>query len=105
MLTRNGRLAEAAAGLASERHPGGYSKKQLVDASRDVFGGFGADPRRVPQSEADIAHKRNAMAFIEGVYPLGMSDCDVVGISGGCGRDCPVFRARRCEHQAEMEAA
>jgi hypothetical protein len=105
MSTRKGRLAEAAAGLAGKRHPEGYGKKQLIEASREVFGGFGADQLRVPKSDADIAHKRNAMALIEGVYPLGMSDCDVVGISGGCGRDCPVFRARRCEHQAEMEAA
>lgn len=58
----------------------------------------------VPTNEREVEQQRNAMAFGDGRYPVGMSDCYVIGISGGCGLTCPVFMARKCEHQEEMEA-
>ena len=35
--------------------------------------------------------------------PVVMPDCYVVGISGGCGGDCPVLAAGECPDQAEMQ--
>lgn len=32
----------------------------------------------------------------------GMTDCELVGISGSCGPDCPVLKAGHCECQDEM---
>jgi hypothetical protein len=103
MLTRIGRLAEIAHSETRARHPHGYSKQQLINVSREVFGGFGADSLRAPKTAQEVEQKRNAMAFVDGNYPLSMSDCFVVGISGGCGRECPVFKDRRCPDQVEME--
>ena len=31
-----------------------------------------------------------------GCYPLSMTDCEVVGIRGDCGKDCPVLHDGRC---------
>lgn len=51
----------------------------------------------------DVGHLRNTMA--RGNYPLGMTDCEVVGINGNCGEECPVLLSGMCEHVAEyMEA-
>lgn len=32
----------------------------------------------------------------------GMINCELVGISGGCGLDCPVLLAGHCEVEDEM---
>ena len=32
----------------------------------------------------------------------GMTDCELVGITGGCGDDCPVFLAGKCESEDEI---
>lgn len=37
-------------------------------------------------------------------YP-SMTDCMVVGISGGCGNTCPVYMAGRCEEPEGIEPA
>lgn len=46
-------------------------------------------------SSSDIAAARNKMA--KGNYPLGMTDCEVVGINGDCGSDCPLFLKGLCD--------
>ncbi len=43
----------------------------------------------------DIEDLRNNMAC--GNYPLGMTDCEVVGINGDCGISCPVFQSGNCD--------
>ena len=51
---------------------------------------------RIPselRTEEDIEVQRNIMAFGDGNYPLSMTNCEVVGISGGCGHDCPVYKS------------
>lgn len=89
--------------LAKEKHPRGFNKSQLVAASKEVFGGFGTNPLKKISSEDDVDHKRNAMALIDGHYPLLISDCEVVGISGDCGLSCPVFQRGDClEHKDKM---
>lgn len=32
-------------------------------------------------------------------YPVDMSDCDKVGMNGGCGDTCPVFMDGNCEYK------
>lgn len=49
----------------------------------------------------DIETARNTMA--KGNYPLSMTDCEVVGINGDCGYECPVFINESCEYQKQME--
>ena len=49
------------------------------------------------KNEDDVAVQRNIMAFGNGNYPLSMTDCEVIGISGGCGDDCPVYKRGECK--------
>lgn len=91
------RLAHYAHEAARRKHPAGYGKAKLVAASKEVFGGFGAAPRTVVRSEDDIDHSRNALALVDGHYPLGMTGCEVVGLSGGCGPTCPVLSRGECD--------
>ena len=42
-----------------------------------------------------IAHVRNQM--IRGNYPASISDCEVIGIHGDCGIECPVFINGECQ--------
>ena len=96
-------LTKKAADLAKEKHPEGFSKAQLIDASKEVYGGFGANPVKKIETLEDVRHAGNAMAQIDGHYPVGMSGCWVVGINGGCGYECPVFLDGGCdEHQQQM---
>jgi hypothetical protein len=46
-------------------------------------------------NEDDINNRRNEWA--KGNYPLGMSDCEVVGINGDCGIYCPVYQNGLCK--------
>lgn len=53
------------------------------------------------KSEEDL--QRASMSFDrDGHYPVGMSDCYVVGLNGDCGIDCPVFRRGDCGEPQEM---
>ncbi len=44
----------------------------------------------------------NYFSEVDGHYPRGMSVCEIVGISGDCGFDCPDFTAGTCEQGASM---
>ena len=35
-------------------------------------------------------------------YPAGMSDCDRVGMAGGCGPDCPAYLRGECDEEDEV---
>jgi hypothetical protein len=35
-------------------------------------------------------------------YGAGLTDCEIVGIGGGCGNECPVLWVGHCEDQDEM---
>jgi len=50
----------------------------------------------VPKNEEEVAKHANALAS-SGNYPVGTSDCFNVGISGGCGVDCFIFRKGLCD--------
>lgn len=101
MLSKTGRLAEEARKVAVEKRPEGYNKKQLIAASKEVFGGRGTDmfgPVYEPvETLKDVENLRAAMVHVDGRYPASMTNCEVVGINGDCGLDCPVFREGRCE--------
>ena len=91
------KLVEYSAKLAKEKHPKGYNRKQLIQASKELFGGHAANPFKKIESEIDIHHKRNSMSLIDGHYSLSMTGCEVVGINGDCGFRCPVFLAGDCK--------
>jgi hypothetical protein len=96
-------LVKHAADLAKKKHAEGFNKAQLVEASKEVFGGFGADPRKPIKTMEDVGNAHSAMVFIDGHYPASMSSCQTVGINGGCGYECPVFLDGSChEHQEGM---
>jgi hypothetical protein len=52
------------------------------------------------KNQQDVDDLRNNMAC--GNYPLGMTDCEVIGINGDCGSRCPVLLREECEYQDEM---
>ena len=95
-------LVKESVKIAEKKHPKGYNKKQLIGASKEVFGGWGkqvampSTHRRVKTMD-DVNHLGNAMSSIDGHYPAGMSSCFVVGINGDCGIECPVFLEGSCE--------
>ena len=96
-------LLKKAVVVAKETHPEGFNKSQLIEASKEVYGGFGANTLKEIKTLEDVSHAGNAMAQIDGHYPVGMSGCYVVGINGGCGYECPVFLNGDCdEHQQQM---
>ena len=98
-------IVKRAAEIAKQRHPNGFNKKQLIEASKDVFGGRTGTPMDYSKitTEDDICNQRNAMVYVDGHYPASISDCEVVGINGDCGLTCPVFGRGDCEeHQDDM---
>lgn len=55
----------------------------------------------VPENEEEALEHGNALAA-SGNYPVGTSECFNVGISGGCGPDCFVYRKGKCDVPDEM---
>lgn len=95
-------LAKAAHKIASEKYPEGYNKKQLIEASKEVNGGFSTTPYKKVKTREDINNLANHMANIDGHYPAGISPCFVVGINGDCGLECPVFLDGECEEIGDI---
>lgn len=54
-----------------------------------------------PTNEEESHQYGNALAS-SGNYPVGLSGCFTVGISGGCGLECYVYQNGECENHAEM---
>jgi len=100
-------LVKRAVEIAKEEHPSGFNKAQLIASSKRVFGGFGSDvlkpyPVKKITTLEDVNNMGNAMAYIDGGYPVGMSGCYVVGINGGCGLDCPIYLEGECGEPQEF---
>ena len=51
----------------------------------------------------DINDRRNRMA--KGNYPVSMTNCEVVGINGDCGYDCPVWRGKSTRTSPRLQQA
>lgn len=103
-------LVKKAIEIAKKEHPEGFNKSQLISASKKVYGGFGeaqipGNVRKPIKTMEDVGNAGNAMAQIDGHYPVGMSGCYVVGINGGCGLDCPVYLDGDCGEPQEFEGA
>jgi hypothetical protein len=54
-----------------------------------------------PKTKEESHQYGNALAS-SGNYPVGLSGCFTVGISGGCGLECYVYQNGECENYAEM---
>lgn len=75
--------------------------KELKKDRPQLFQGSKGHPIYTPiKTEQDVDDLRNSMAC--GNYPLGMTDCEAVGINGDCGSNCPVLLRGECEYQDEM---
>lgn len=82
-------------------------KAQLLSENVARFGRWASKRKRdsaepialifeeAPKNELEAQQHGNALAAT-GNYPAGTSDCFNVGIAGGCGAGCFVFRAGRC---------
>lgn len=95
-------LVKKATEIAKEKYPKGFNKKQLVECSKEVNGGFSTNKFKSIKTMEDVNHMRNHMANIDGNYPASISGCYVVGINGGCGLECPVFQAGDCEELGSL---
>lgn len=100
-------LVKKASEIAHEKYPDGFNKSQLIECSNEIYGGFGitqTNPLAHKKIETmqDVSDMGNAMAQIDGRYPVGMSGCEVVGINGGCGGECPVYLDGECGVPGEM---
>lgn len=49
------------------------------------------------KDQQDIDETRNLMSKLN--YPVSMTDCEVVGIHGYCGKDCPVAKREECDDE------
>ena len=57
----------------------------------------------VPKNEEEALQHGNALAYgPKSNYPVGTSGCFNVGISGGCGLTCFVYKAGECEEPDEF---
>lgn len=55
----------------------------------------------VPKNEEEVLQHGNALAA-SGNYPVGTSACFNIGIAGGCGANCFVFRNNECGEPQEI---
>ena len=102
MFSEKAELVKRAVKIAKERHPDGFNKAQLIEASKEVFGGYSVNPGKPITTMEDVSNMGNHMAYIDGHYPVGMSGCYVIGINGGCGVDCLVFGEGDCNEPQEF---
>lgn len=97
MWSKKRAIVKHSAVLASKRSPDGYNKEQLISASKDVFGGYAANPTKEVKTHKQAADYSNYLSEIDGGYPRGLDTCFAVGISGNCGVDCEQFMDGYCD--------
>lgn len=91
-------LVKKSVELAHQKYPNGFDKRQLIECSQEVYGGFAASPFKAIETMEDVHNMGNYFSEIDGHYPRGMSGCYVVGLSGRCGANtCPVFKSGECK--------
>jgi hypothetical protein len=96
-------LVKESVKIAKEKYPKGFNKKQLIECSYDLNGGFSINQNKKINTLQDANHMRNHMVKIDGHYPASISDCFVIGINGDCGIDCPVFMSGKCGEPQEFD--
>jgi len=85
-------------------------KKELIRKAKEKhkrrYGKYSTGPAHIfnkpPTNEEEAVQHGNAMAA-SGNYPVGTSGCFNVGISGGCGSDCFVYKKGECPEPQEIE--
>ena len=60
--------------------------------------------RPIPKNEKESMEYANALSD-SGYYPKGLGGCFTVGMAGGCGKDCWVYKKGKCENAGEIEDA
>jgi hypothetical protein len=90
-------------------------KQQLREENVKRYGRWASDQKRnsastikilfqpSPKNEIETIQHGNALAAT-GNYPVGTSGCFNVGISGGCGPDCYLFKDGECTSQDGNDA-
>jgi hypothetical protein len=73
---------------------GAITRRKFVTGPGHIF-------NPVPTSDEEVLAHGNALAE-SGNYPVGTSGCFNVGISGGCGPECYLYREGRCDCPEEM---
>jgi len=88
--------------------------KNGIEENKQKFGRWhsekqqgSCDPRKfylqpAPKNEHETLQHGNALSKT-GNYPVGTSECFNVGISGGCGLSCFVYKKGACPHPEDME--
>jgi hypothetical protein len=73
---------------------------------REMKGKFKKGPchifNKIPTNEIEAIQHGNALAA-SGNYPVGTGECFNVGISGGCGADCFVYKKGKCSESEEIK--
>ncbi|MCP4651266.1 MAG: hypothetical protein GY853_14455 [PVC group bacterium] len=96
----NSQFREAVVNTAKTKFPNGFNIEQLITTRNGMYGGrtsYGTKSFAPIRTYEDVNDQLNAFAIEDGGYPLGMSVCEVVGISGNCGTGCPSFSDGSCE--------
>lgn len=68
----------------------------------DFATGGGVIYNKAPTNEDEVIQHGNALAA-SGNYPVGTSACFNIGIAGGCGQDCFVFKDGDCDVEQEIK--
>ena len=95
-------LVKHAVIIATDKHPNGFNKRELIDSSREVFGGYAVNPNKSVKTHKEASSYANFLSEIDGGYPRGLSTCFAVGLSGNCGVDCEQFTDGHCEEPQEF---
>lgn len=86
------------------------TKRELIEKGKKEhklsYGKYTTGPGHifndVPTNEEEAWQHGNALAA-SGNYPVGTSECFNVGISGGCGPDCFVYKKGECPEPQEID--
>jgi hypothetical protein len=98
MWNSTSELVKKAVEIAKVKYPKGFNKLQLIECSKEVYGGFASNPFKIMETMQDVHDKGNYFSEIDGHYPRGMSACYVCGLSGQCGaKTCPAFKNGECK--------
>ena len=74
----------------------------MTDKENKFISGVGYIFNPIPQNEEEAILHGNSLAA-SGNYPLNTDECFNVGISGGCGPNCFVYKKGECPEPEGIE--